>query len=523
MSSTSPSKRRPRPSPRKIRRDERPGNLHLAPDRAALAPGARGRRGARHLRRAVRVARLRADLRRPRPAADARAPRGRQDDRHRRHHPVHGAREGDGAGRVHDRAAVCPVPGVGLRRARAVRAREEAGAAAGRRQHGAVPARRRFLLLLRVRQGVRVHPQLRAEVDHAGTRHRGVFQLRDHDVPRLRGHLRDSDRGHRAGEDGSGQRREAARCPAVRDRRRLHHRGGGDPARRAVSAAACHPDVPALRGGASPGPFHQGCGEERSGTHLEGRNLMRALFVIVAFAAASNAFAQLLTEKKFFTLPQYTTVGGKTIKNVRAGYETYGKLTATGDNAVFIAHFFSGTSHAAGRYKADDKVAGYWDAIIGPGKAIDTDKYFVVSADTLVNLNVKNPMVGTTGPATINPDSGRPYGSAFPVVSMRDFVRVHKALIDSLGIRKLKAVAGASGGSVQAMDWAAEYPDFVERVIHVIGPGLDIHPYVIGLLDLWMMPIKLDPHWKGGDYFGGPEPTEGVAQALKTVTLTALD
>jgi homoserine O-acetyltransferase len=118
---------------------------------------------------------------------------------------------------------------------------------------------------------------------------------------------------------------------------------------------------------------------------------MRALFVIVAFIAASNAFAQLLTEKKFFTLPQYTTVGGKTIKNVRVGYETYGKLTATGDNAVFIAHFFSGTSHAAGRYKADDKVAGYWDAIIGRGKAIDTDKYFVVSADTLVNLNVKNP------------------------------------------------------------------------------------------------------------------------------------
>ena len=250
---------------------------------------------------------------------------------------------------------------------------------------------------------------------------------------------------------------------------------------------------------------------------------MRALFVMVALVVASNAFAQLLTEKKFFTLPQYTTVGGKPIKNVRVGYETYGKLNAAGDNAVFIPHFFSGTSHAAGRYKADEKAAGYWDAIIGPGKAIDTDKYFVVSADTLVNLNVKNPLVGTTGPATINPDTGKPYGSAFPVVAMRDSVRVHKALVDSLGVKKLKAVAGASGGSIQAMDWAAEYPDFVERVIHVIGPGLDIHPYVIGLLDLWMMPIKLDPHWKGGDYFGGPEPTEGVAQALKTVTLTALD
>jgi len=244
-----------------------------------------------------------------------------------------------------------------------------------------------------------------------------------------------------------------------------------------------------------------------------------ALAVLLASAAAQ---AQLLTEKKFFTLPQYTTVGGKTIKNVRVGYETYGKLNGAGDNAVFVAHFFSGTSHAAGRYKPDEKAAGYWDAIIGPGKAIDTDKYFVVSADTLANLNVKNPQVGTTGPATINPDTGKPYGSSFPVISMKDSVRVHKALIDSLGVKKLQAVAGASGGSIQAMEWAAEYPQLVERVVHVIGPGLDIHPYVIGLLELWMMPIKMDPNWKNGDYYGGAEPNEGVAQSLKTVTLTAL-
>jgi homoserine O-acetyltransferase len=249
---------------------------------------------------------------------------------------------------------------------------------------------------------------------------------------------------------------------------------------------------------------------------------IRVLVTLLVWLASTTAFAQLITEKKFFTLPQYTTAAGKTIKNVRVGYETYGKLNAAGDNAIFVAHFFSGTSHAAGRYKADEKAAGYWDAIIGPGKAIDTDKYFVVSADTLANLNVKSPMVGTAGPATVNPDTGKPYGSSFPVVSMKDSVRVHKALIDALGIKKLRAVAGASGGSIQAMEWGAEYPELVERVIHVIGPGLDIHPYVIGLLDLWAMPIKMDPNWKGGDYFGGAEPNEGVAQALKTVTLTAL-
>src|SRR5262245_70144 len=247
-----------------------------------------------------------------------------------------------------------------------------------------------------------------------------------------------------------------------------------------------------------------------------------AVAVLSALVFSASAFAQLLTEKKFFTLPQYTTAGGKTIKQVRVGYETYGKLNAAGTNAIFVPHFFSGNSHAAGRYKADDKAAGYWDAIIGPGKAIDTDKYFVVSADSLVNLNVKSPMTGTSGPATINPDTGKQYGSTFPVVSIRDFVRVHKALLDSLGVKKLAAVAGASMGSLQAMQWAAEYPDYVERVVHVIGPGLDIHPYTIEMAAAWAAPIKLDPNWKGGDYYGGAEPNDGLASALTLVSLTTL-
>ncbi|KAA0231666.1 alpha/beta fold hydrolase, partial [bacterium] len=184
-------------------------------------------------------------------------------------------------------------------------------------------------------------------------------------------------------------------------------------------------------------------------------------------------------------------------------------------------HFYSGTSHAAGKYKETDAAPGYWNSIIGPGKAIDTNKYFVLSADTFANLNTKDPNVFTTGPSSINPDTGKPYGMSFPVVSMRDSVRVHKALLDSLGVKKLAAVAGASGGSIQAMEWGALYPDFVARVIHVIGPGFDIHPYVVGLLDVWVTPIRLDPRWNGGDYYGREEPLDGVAQALKIVTLTA--
>lgn len=226
-------------------------------------------------------------------------------------------------------------------------------------------------------------------------------------------------------------------------------------------------------------------------------------------------------EKKVFALPSYTTAGGKTIRNVRVGYETYGTLNAAGDNAIFVAHFFSGTSHAAGKYKPGDAAPGYWDPIIGAGKPIDTDKYFVISADMLANLNTKDPNVVTTGPASVDPDTGKRYGMTFPVVSMRDSVRVHKALVDSLGVKKLHAVAGASGGAIQAMEWAALYPDFVERVVHVIGPGFDISPYVLEMLDVWVLPIRLDPKWNNGDYYGREEPVAGVAQALKIVTITA--
>jgi homoserine acetyltransferase len=192
-----------------------------------------------------------------------------------------------------------------------------------------------------------------------------------------------------------------------------------------------------------------------------------ALAALLFWAAAGASAYDGPVEKKVFTLPTYTTVGGKTIKNVRVGYETYGTLNAAGDNAIFIPHFFTGTSHAAGKYKPADAAPGYWDPIIGAGKSIDTDKYFVISADALANLNTKDPNVTTTGPASVNPETSKTYGMSFPVVSYRDSVRVHKALVDSLGVKKLKAVAGASGGSIQAMEWGALYPDLVERVIHV--------------------------------------------------------
>jgi homoserine O-acetyltransferase len=245
--------------------------------------------------------------------------------------------------------------------------------------------------------------------------------------------------------------------------------------------------------------------------------------ILIAVAAALSMAAHAYdgpVEKKTFAMPAYTTVGGKALKDVKVGYETYGKLNAAGDNAIFVPHFFSGTSHAAGKYAASDAAPGYWDPIIGAGRPIDTDKFFVVSADALANLNTKDPKVVTTGPASIDPDTGKPYGMTFPVVSYRDTVRVHKALLDSLGVKKLHAVAGASGGSIQAMEWAAMYPDFVPRVVHVIGPGFDIHPYVIQMIDVWTTPIMLDAKWNGGDYYGKAEPLDGLTVALENVTIT---
>jgi homoserine O-acetyltransferase len=245
-----------------------------------------------------------------------------------------------------------------------------------------------------------------------------------------------------------------------------------------------------------------------------------AALAIVGWTGASAQPASLIVEKKTFDLPSYTTAGGATIKGVKVGWQAAGTLNADRSNAILVTHFFSGTSHAFGKYAAEDKVAGYWDAIIGPGKAIDTDKYYVISSDTLVNLNANTPGVVTTGPATINPDTGKPWGPSFPVVTMRDFVEVQKALVESLGIKRLHAVAGASMGALQAYEWAVAHPDMVARIIPVIGAaGGDA--FLTGWLDLWAQPIRIDAKWNGGDYHGKEPPTEGLKAALKLVTLHA--
>lgn len=249
---------------------------------------------------------------------------------------------------------------------------------------------------------------------------------------------------------------------------------------------------------------------------------MSVVCLILCLLSSSLKAEVLLKEKKVFSLPSYTTVEGKKIESLEVGYETYGALNADQSNAILITHHFSGNSHAAGKYTSEDPDVGYWDSIIGPGKVLDTNKYFIIASDTLVNITPFNPKTVTTGPASINPKTKKPYALTFPLVSVEDFVRVQKSLVESLGINKLNMVAGASGGAAQAMQWAASFPEAVERILCVIGPGLKMPDYTVALLNLWSMPIKLDPLWKKGNYYAGKAPQLGVTESLKMITFSAL-
>lgn len=248
--------------------------------------------------------------------------------------------------------------------------------------------------------------------------------------------------------------------------------------------------------------------------------LWLVVFSSTAFGAANKADT-MLVEKQHFTTKDFTTVSGVTLEQVDIGWESYGKLNANKDNVILITHYFSGTSHAAGKYKVDDALPGYWDAIIGPGKAIDTNKYYVISSDTLVNANWHDENVITTGPASTNPKTGKPYGLDFPVVTITDFVNVQKRLLDSLGITKLHAVMGASMGSFQALEWATRYPDKVERLIHVIGAAT-MDAWTVAALEKWALPIRLDKNWQQGNYYGKERPLDGLAATMLNITQDAM-
>lgn len=210
-------------------------------------------------------------------------------------------------------------------------------------------------------------------------------------------------------------------------------------------------------------------------------------------APADAGTSMVGIEKKSLTLRDFRLQSGAVLPEAVIAYETYGTLAPDGRNAVLVAHGFTSSQHAAGRYAPDDAQAGWWDGLIGPGKAIDTDRLFVVST------NMLGSSFGSTNPASIDPKTGKPYGPDFPVLSVVDIVTAQHRLLDTLGVKHLVAVAGPSYGGYQTFQWGVTYPDFMDGLVAVVtapkGSGTDDRVQQL------KSRLAEDPHWNGGRYY----------------------
>ena len=205
---------------------------------------------------------------------------------------------------------------------------------------------------------------------------------------------------------------------------------------------------------------------------------------------------------------------GQHLKNVTIAYEAYGRLNKDKSNAILIEHAFSGDSHAAGWHDGDKK-PGWWDTVIGPGKAFDTEKYYIICSNFIGGCK------GSTGPSSVNPDTGRPYGLSFPVITIGDMVKAQKTLIDFLGIRQLFAVAGGSMGGMQVLQWSVSYPEMVRNAIAIASCAYST-PQQIAFSEVGRRAILFDPNWSNGDYYGKTSPINGLALARMVAHITYL-
>jgi homoserine O-acetyltransferase len=215
-------------------------------------------------------------------------------------------------------------------------------------------------------------------------------------------------------------------------------------------------------------------------------------------------------EDRFFTLRDFRLTKGGAMQEATIAYETYGRLAPHGRNAVLLTHGFTSSHHQAGRNPANGNNTGAWDGLVGPGKAIDTDKLFVVAS------NMLGSSFGSTNAASRNPATGQPYGPDFPDITIRDIVAAQKALLDSLGVRHLVAVAGPSYGGYQAFQWAVAYPDFMDAIVPV-----NTAPWASVNTDKQLAEIEArlatDPEWHGGRYAKGACKTALTEIRLETL------
>ena len=213
----------------------------------------------------------------------------------------------------------------------------------------------------------------------------------------------------------------------------------------------------------------------------------------------------MITETQLVRFDSISLDSGAVLAPVDVAYETYGELNAEKTNAILILHAFSGDAHAAGQDRETGN-PGWWDNMIGPGKGFDTHKYFVISSNVLSGCR------GTSGPSSINPETGCPYAMSFPPVTVADMVRLQKMLIDRLGIRRLLAVSGGSMGAMQALQWAVAYPDAVAAAIPIAGTARH-SPQQIAFNEVGRQAIMADPDWNEGNYYGQRPPARGLAVA----------
>jgi homoserine O-acetyltransferase len=225
-----------------------------------------------------------------------------------------------------------------------------------------------------------------------------------------------------------------------------------------------------------------------------------------------------LVERKYFTFAEDEPMpldSGVSLGPITLAYETYGRLNEERSNAILIVHALSGDAHAAGYHSPQDKRPGWWDVCIGPGKAFDTNKYFILCS------NIIGGCQGSTGPSSIDPHTGKPYALRFPVVTIGDMVRAQRHLIDYLGIEKLLAIAGGSMGGMQVLQWTVSYPERVRAALPLATTARH-SPMLIAFSEVGRQSIYADPNWNGGDYYNGPRPNIGLALARMIGHITYL-
>ncbi|MBI5690016.1 MAG: homoserine O-acetyltransferase [Verrucomicrobia bacterium] len=221
----------------------------------------------------------------------------------------------------------------------------------------------------------------------------------------------------------------------------------------------------------------------------------------------------LVTPRDFVCTQPFTFKSGQILPGFTLRYETYGRLNATRDNAVVICHALSGDHHCAGWHSPEDRKPGWWNNLIGPGKAVDTSRFFVICANVLGGCQ------GSTGPSSVNPETGRPYGVLFPFVTIRDMVRAQKLLLDHLGVAEVHATIGGSMGGMLALLFAIEYPHLVRRVLAMATTGRE-SAQAIAFNEVGRQAIMQDPAWNRGDYprDGGPRVGLAIARMMAHIT-----